>query len=219
MQRPSHSQLFDSNYVFWMSLCVSFFSLVLYRFSIVAPTWFDELFMKALLFGLPFWLYAKKSKHPPSFFGLEPKKFWVGAFNGLALGGLFSFVAILASSARKSSILIPGLFQSNSFWWEFTLAFATAWWESLFFYGLILPVLKLKVKGEVNALAYTTLLFLLFHIPNLLLKVGLSASLQPLLLLGFFAFGQGILFLRTKSIATVVVSHAFWGMALFVYGR
>lgn len=219
MQSSKHSLFSDPNYLFWMSVSVSFFSLILYRFSIHAPVWFDEIFMKALLFGLPFWLYAKISKRPLSFFGLESKRFWIGAFNGLALGGLFSFVAILASSARKTSIFIPGLFQSNVFWWEFSLAFATAWWESLFFYGLILPVLKLKVKGETNALAYTTLLFLLFHFPNLILKVGLAASLQPMLLLGVFAFGQGILFLRTKSISTVVVSHAFWGMALLVYGR
>lgn len=219
MPRESRPLVSNLDYVFWMSLAVSFFSLVIYRATVHAPVWFDEIFAKALFFGAPLWLYARMSKKHHSFFGLERKQFWAGAFNGLALGGLFSFVAILASSARKTHIFIPGLFQSNMFWWEFGLAFATAWWESLFFYGFILPILRQKVKGEVDALAYTTLLFLLFHFPNIIVKVGLLASLQPMLLLGIFAFGQGILFLRTRSLATVIISHAFWGMALLVYGR
>ncbi len=209
----------SSNSLFWMSLAVSFASLVVYRATMHAPVWFDEVFVKAILFGGPIWLYARKSKQHHSFYGLETKRFWIGAFNGLALGGLFGFVAMIASSYRKTSIFIPGLFQSNLFWGEFSLAFATAWWESLFFYGFILPVLKEKTRSEIDALAYATLLFLVFHLPNLLLKVGIAGALQPLLLLGFFAFGQGILYLRTKSLATVIVSHAFWGMALLVYGR
>ncbi len=219
MQRPKLSTYSNSFHVFWLVVLASFCSLVLYRLSIHAPVWFDEIFAKALIFGAPLWFYARVSKQPHSFFGLECKRFWVGAFNGLALGGLFGFVATLASSYRKATVFIPGLFQSNAFWWEFSLAFATAWWESLFFYGFILPILTKKVKNEMNALGYTTVLFLLFHFPNLILKVGLAASLQPMLLLAVFAFGQGILFLRTRSIATVVISHAFWGMALLVYGR
>lgn len=209
----------DKNYLFWMLVSVSFFSLVLYRFTVKAPIWFDEVVFKALIFGGPLWIYAIISKHPPEYFGMDVKRFWPGAFNGLAIGGILSFIATIAYSFRKQSVLIPGLFSSSLFWTEFGLAFATAWWESLFFYGLILPVLKGKMKDEVNALSVVSLVFLLFHIPNVVLKVGLTASLQPLLLLTLFAFGQGIIFLRTKSISTVVVSHAFWGMALLVYGR
>lgn len=215
---PTH--LFkDPTYVFWMSILVSFCSLVLYRFTVISPVWFDELFLKAILFGFPVWLYAIVTKKSPAFFGLEANKFWPGAINGLAIGGILSFTAIMAYSFRKSTILMPGLFETVGFWKEFGLAFATAWWESLFFYGLILPVFKEKFSDEIQALTFATLAFLLFHAPNLIVKVGVAEAIQPLLLLTLFAFGQGIIFLRTKSISTVVVSHAFWGMALLVYGR
>lgn len=209
----------DPNYVFWMSVLVSFFSLVVYRFTVSSPIWFDEIILKAVLFGFPVWMYAIVSKKSPSFFGLESRRFWPGAINGLAIGGILSFIAIVTYSFRKSSLLMPGLFESVGFWKEFGLAFATAWWESLFFYGLILPVLKEKFSDEIQALSFSTLVFLLFHAPNLIVKVGVGNAMQPLLLLTLFAFGQGIIFLRTKSISTVVVSHAFWGMALLVYGR
>lgn len=208
----------NTAYIFWMSVVVSFFSLVLYRSTVVSPVWFDELVLKALIFGFPVWLYAIVSKRHSSFFGLEASRFWPGAINGLAIGGILGFVAMIAYSLREAK-MVPGLFQSIRFWQEFGLAFATAWWESLFFYGLILPVLREKVGEEVRALLLTTGIFALFHLPNLVLKVGWVPAFPPLLLLGVFAFGQGIIFLRTKSISTVVVSHAFWGMALLVYGR
>ncbi|MEP7166962.1 MAG: CPBP family glutamic-type intramembrane protease [Candidatus Woesebacteria bacterium] len=219
MTRVSAHLFKDSHYLFWMLVLLSFFSLVVYRFTVHAPIWFDEIIFKALIFGAPVWIYALLTKKKPSFFGLEASTFWVGAFNGLAIGGLLSFIAIVTYSFRKQTMMIPGLFSSGVFWNEFGLAFATAWWESLFFYGLILPVVRAKCKDDLNALAFVSVIFLLFHMPNLVLKVGLMGSFQPLLLLTAFAFGQGIIFLRTKSVATVVVSHAFWGMALLVYGR
>ncbi len=219
MTRVSVHILRDPHYLFWMLVTLSFFSLVIYRMSVHAPIWFDEIVFKALIFGAPVWIYALLTKKKPSFFGLDVSKFWIGAFNGLAIGGILSFIAMVTYAVRKSTLLIPGLFSSSLFWNEFGLAFATAWWESLFFYGLILPVVRAKCKDDLNALAFVSLIFLVFHMPNLILKVGLMASFHPLLLLTAFAFGQGIIFLRTKSVATVVVSHAFWGMALLVYGR
>lgn len=219
MSLSGRSLFTDKDYLFWMFLSVSLCSLAIYRATVISPVWFDEIVLKAFLFGAPVWLYALLTRQRPSFFGMEPARFWPGAFNGLAIGGILSFIAIATYSFRKQSMLIPGLFESMSFWKEFGLAFATAWWESLFFYGFILPVLKEKIKDELIALLATSFFFLIFHIPNLVLKVGVDAALQPLLLLTLFAFGQGIIFLRTKSLSTVVVSHAFWGMALLVYGR
>lgn len=219
MARLSAHLFKDPQYLFWMLILLSFFSLVLYRFTVSAPIWFDEIVFKALIFGAPVWIYALMTKKKPAFFGLEASTFWVGAFNGLAIGGILSFIAMITYGLRKQTMLIPGLFSSSLFWNEFGLAFATALWESIFFYGLILPVVRLKTKDDLNALAFVSVVFLLFHVPNLVLKVGWMGSFQPLLLLTAFAFGQGIIFLRTKSVATVIVSHAFWGMALLVYGR
>lgn len=205
--------------VFFVSVvCCSFISLLLYRAFARQPVWFDEIFFKGIIFGGPLWAYMRYSKKSTAFFGLESRQFWSGAFQGLAIGGLFAFVALVSSAVGNGAVFIPNLFTASRFWSEFGLAFMTAWWESLFFYGLILPILDEQFHNEWISSALTTLLFVLFHAPVLLLRSGFSGALSPLLLLAFFAFGQAILFLRTRSISSVVVSHAFWGMALLVYG-
>lgn len=196
----------------------SFIVLLLYRTFINQPVWFDEIFFKSVLFGGPVWIYAWKSRRSPYFFGFEKDRFWIGAFNGLAIGGVFSFIALVASAVEKGQVLVPYLFNSPSFWSQFGLAFATAWWESLFFYGLVLSVLADRFKNEWISCGVATLIFLLFHAPVLILRGGWASGAEGLALLAFFAFGQAILFLRTRSISSVIVSHAFWGMALLVYG-
>ncbi len=219
MNGASFERLYKSPRFFWFLLFFSLISLVLYRMTMQFPVWIDEVFMKAVVFGMPFWLYALVSKKSLHFFGMEKRNFWPGALNGLAIGGILSFCAFAFFALKKDHVLIPGLFGSTEFWKEFGLAFVTAIWESLFFYGLLLPVFAERTKSEINALSYTVLFFALFHLPNLVLRVGLAGSVLPLLLLTLFALGQGVVFLRTRSIATVIVSHAFWGMALLVYGR
>lgn len=217
----SHTDHFQKNAdSLFISLVVfSFIALFLYRFLITAPIWFDEVLFKAIIFGAPLWIFALKIRRGASFFHFERKHFWVGAFNGLAIGGIFGFLGLFSGAIEKGSVFIPYLFSSSKFWGTFGLAFATAWWESLFFYGLVLSYLAYKYKNEWISTILATLVFLLFHAPVLILRSGFSGSLQPLLLLTFFAFGQAILFLRTKSVSSVIVSHAFWGMVLLVYGN
>lgn len=205
--------------LFWTLITASFVLLVWYRAFFHFPVWIDEVIVKALLFGLPLLVYAIVTKQSITSFGLNPKRFWTGAYLGLALGGTFGFVAMITSALKNNGhALVPYLFFSSQFWWAFFLAFATAWWESLFFYGFILSILLKMQKGnEWRAATYTTVLFLVFHAPILLLHTGIAGSLLPLLLLGFFAFGQSVIFIRHKSLISMVVSHAFWGMALLVY--
>ena len=128
--------------LFWLLVTLSFVSLVWYRLMFHLPVWFDEIFAKAVLFGVPFLVYAVITRQSVTVFGLNPKKFWLGAYVGLALGGVFGFVAMFASALKhQGHVLIPYLFSSPIFWWTFSLALATAWWESLFFYGFILSIL------------------------------------------------------------------------------
>lgn len=197
----------------------SFILLLLYRLVFHLPVWVDEVIVKAFIFGAPVWIFATVSRWKSEEFGLYPRAFWSGAFSGLAIGGMFGFLALLSSALRRGAVFIPSIFSSDRFWVEFSLAFATAWWESLFFYGLILSFLHKTYRNEWIATVVTTLLFILFHAPLLLLRLGVANTIVPLFLLSLFSFGQAIVFLRTKSIATCVVSHAFWGMALLVYSQ
>lgn len=213
----SHSPTRYHQQLFWALCCVSFLALFFYRVFAHFPVWFDEIVMKAVVFGLPLWIYALITKRSPDSFGFDPKRFWPGAFSGLAIGGLFGFLGMLVSAFKHGHILIPSLFQSMLFWQTFGLAFVTAWWESIFFYGLVLSTLVRFSNDEWDASLKTSVLFVLFHAPIFVLRSGIGGAIIPLVLLAIFAFGQSVIFLRTKSIASVIVGHAFWGMALLVY--
>lgn len=198
-------------------IIASFLALLLYRLAVQLPVWFDEIVTKSVLFGLPTVLFAMKYNLSSAKLGFERIRFWLGAFNGLAVGGLFGFLAMAAGSLKKGAVFVPYIFSTPRFWSEFSLAFATAWWESLFFYSFVLVALERRLKNEWSSAIGATLIFLLFHAPVLVLRVGAARSVPLLGLLALFSFGQAIIFFRTRSLASCVISHAFWGMALLVY--
>ncbi len=212
---PTSSPRFQYG-LFWSILVASFLGLLWYRLTFHAPVWVDEMIAKAAIFGFPVILFLRTHHLSSSKIGFSKATFWSGAYRGLAIGGLFGFTAMIASRLHHSSVLIPNLFSSPLFWWTFFLAMVTAWWESLFFYGLVQTVLTKLFNNEVKTLIFTTLIFVVFHAPRLLLMQGVG-SIPSLCLLGLFALGQAIVFARTKSLTTIMVSHAFWGMALLVY--
>lgn len=204
--------------LFWLLTSLSFLALVGYRLVFSYPVWFDEIFAKALILGAPFLFYVLLARRSAGSFGMDPKRFWLGLYLGLALGGSFGFVAMLASAVKTGGqVLIPNLFDAMDFWEVFFLALMTAWWESLFFYGFALNVFIAERKGEWIAALKTMALFVVFHAPILIIRGSLVGSIVPLLLLALFALGQAVIYIRYRSLISVVVSHAFWGMALLVY--
>src|SRR5260221_9955755 len=121
MKRRSHvaptlTQETPRKGLFWFLVLLSFASLVWYRSVFHFPVWFDEIFAKAILFGLPFLIYAILTRQSVTLFGLSSRRFWTGAYVGLALGGVFGFVAMFASAIKHGGhVLIPYLFSSSVF--------------------------------------------------------------------------------------------------------
>src|SRR6266498_2255971 len=86
--------------LFWALLLLSFLSLLAYRLLFFFPVWFDEIVAKAVIFGFPFLLYVLLSRRSVTAFGINPRRFWLGIYLGLALGGSFGFLAMLASAIK-----------------------------------------------------------------------------------------------------------------------
>ena len=192
----------------------------LYRTFFQFPEWVDEIFVKAVVFGGPAFLYARRVMGGQDKLGLSVKNFWCGMYFGLFIGGLYGFVGVLRSLMHGVHIEPIPLFSSSAFWYQFFLAIMTAWWESLFFFGYIMNALKEEYRlPEVASVIGAMLVFVVFHAPLRILLGGWSAvTFSQLAILGIFAVGQSILFLRTRSIFSVTLSHALWGMVLLVYG-
>lgn len=191
-----------------------------YRWLIIMPIWFDELVAKAIVFGLPVVWLAARSRFMAKEIGLGPHQLMPGLFLGLAVGGLYGFVGLLLQISGGLQLVEMPLFVTDEFWMVAGLGLATAWWESLFFYGLpvnyirqVMPWFSETLLGVV-----VVAIFILFHIP---LRVAVAAwspaALLQILVLGVFATGQFLLYRQTGNLYAIVLSHLFWGLTLELY--
>lgn len=201
------------------TLVVLFVIWASYRTFFHFPEWVDEVLAKAVVFGGPALLYARGSKRGEDVLGLGNARFWSGMFVGLLVGGFYEFLAVLSVMMRAAPSTQASVLTSPLFWKIFFLAIFTAWWESLFFFGYVLNALMEKFRhAEIPAILVSTGVFLLFHLPFRIVTNGINQQLvYQLLVLALFAIGQAIVYLRTKSIYAITLSHALWGLVLFVY--
>ncbi len=214
IKQPVHLQLF------WAIIAITLILWFLYRSLFNFPVVFDETLGKALFLGLPIWMYVSiigqdALSETPNFRLTKS-----GLIKGILYGGLFSFIAVFLSLATKGETIIPvDLFNSFRFWKEFLLAIMTAFWESIFFFGFIQVVLQKKYKNldATKRVMLTGLIFLLFHLPNSILRFQGIQVAQQIWLMSLFGLGQALLFETEKSIYTLIFTHTFWGMTLLIH--
>lgn len=205
---------------FWPLVILVLLLWFLYRSIFKFPVWFDEIIGKAIFFGLPVWLYVQMSRTRQIVDTMASEKVNSGLLLGIAIGGLYGFAGSLmgAINAGGQVQLVP-LFLSTNFWWEFFLALMTALWETLFFFSFVMSVIL--EKGKRWPLVWQVLLtagiFLVFHLPNSILRFSGPALVTQVILMLAFGLGQALLFVRWRNFYTLVISHAVWGMALLVH--
>ena len=216
-----HRKIFEQIYTFSFFLLTILFVWIGYRsFFSALPTWFDEGVAKAIVFGLPVVWFASRSRFIASEIGLSQNQFLPGLFLGIAVGGIYGFAGLIMQAALGTELVPGSLFATNGFWWLAFLALLTAWWESLFFFGLPVQYVRSIAPWFSESLlgAMVVGFFILFHIPLRLILTGWQPQfLIQIGLLCLFAIGQYLFYLRSKNMYALVASHLFWGLVLQVY--
>jgi hypothetical protein len=219
---PSPKNLKTQHITFFPLLFLVLVMWIVYRARLNFPVWFDESIGKAVFFGLPVWLYLSLSRSRSIVETFQLSKIKPGVLLGMVVGGLLGFAGVLATVLTRHVIIQQApLFTSDLFWGEFLLAILTGFWESLFFYSWVMVVIQEKYANWtlLNQVLLTAFIFLIFHLPNTLLRYSGFFIPSQLFLLFFFAIGQGLLFARTKNVYALTMSHAIWGMVLLVHLR
>lgn len=209
-----------SHIVFYPILVLTLLLWVLYRQLFTFPVWFDEVLGKAIFFGLPVWLYITVAGSQNITDSLAPRKFQTGMLLGLALGGVFGFTtSIMSILSGGGQLQTAYLFSSQMFWVEFILALFTAFWETILFFSFALTVIQEKYRDwtDWQQVLLGAGIFLIFHIPNMLLRFSGTAILVQMMLLFLFALGQGFLFVGRRNAYALILSHAIWGMVLLTH--
>jgi len=185
------------------------------------PIWIEEVFVKALVLGLPvFYVTLKKEKSDLSSLGIGTKNFFESVYLGLSLGAFFWFFGQISNFIRNKGALTFKEIQptSSDFGGFLLLALITAWWEELLFMGFILNRLTKVVSEEWKAVMVTSMMFCLMYIPNMIVKgVSIWQMLLQVILLFSLGLGNSILMLRTKNLIAPILSHALWGAMIYVF--
>jgi len=200
----------------WFTLTI----WVVYRMIFRFPVWFDETIGKAIFFGFPVWVYLSITRSDKIVATMLPTKLYKGLLLGLAVGGLFGFVgSLLKVASLGNGVQEAYLFAAPEFWWEFFLALMTGFWESLFFFGWMMSVIMDKFKGRslIFQVLMMATIFMIFHLPNTILRFSSEMVIPQSLLMFLFGLGQSLLFYRWKNIYALTVSHAIWGMVLLLH--
>ncbi len=199
---------------------ISLLMWILYRSLFNFSVFFDETIGKAMFMGLPIWMYLSIVKEKrlikSGIFNLTK----IGLLKGLFYSGIFGFTAIIFAYLQgKSDVVKVNLFLSDHFWWEFFLSMLTAFWESIFFFGFVQSIIKFEFKDldMVQRVLMTSMIFLLFHVPNSILRFSGVAIGQQIWLMMMFALGQSLVFEVEKNIYTLILIHSFWGMVLLIH--
>ncbi|MBU0974202.1 CPBP family intramembrane metalloprotease [Patescibacteria group bacterium] len=210
----------SNNVVFFPLLTLILVLWVLYRGMFNFPIWFDEIIGKAIFFGLPVWLYVTLTGSDSVIKSFSPEKLKNGLLLGIAVGGIFGFVFSILSIIQNGAVVeAVSLFDSNIFWYEFILALFTAFWETLLFFSFVMTIIQEKFKAwpMFSQVLLVALIFLVFHVPNIILRYDISSVLPQVFILFLFAIGQGFLFYSRKNSFALILSHAIWGMVLLVH--
>lgn len=201
-------------------LILVLFLWFLYRGLFSFPVWFDETIGKALFFGLPVFIFANMTGVKYVVKSFDLKKMRGGLLRGLAIGGLFGFSAVITVAlTRDVNFSRAPLFVIDRFWYELLLALLTSFWESLFFFGFLQQALKKEVS-ELPWLAriiLVGLIFLIFHIPNIILRFNGLDVFYQLFILGMFGLGQALVFETYPNVYTLTLMQTIWGMILLVH--
>ncbi len=209
----------NSHQAFYPLLMLCLIVWVVYRSIFQFEVWFDEIVGKALFFGFPVWLYVNLTQNKSISDTFAPPKLYRGLWLGIALGGVYGFAtSILTLILNRAQIQAAPLFLSSVFWWEFFLALMTGFWETLFFFSWIMVVVQEKHVNWslLKQVLWVMAIFVVFHIPNSLLRFSGTQVLVQLFLLGLFAVGQALLFTGRRNAFALALSHAIWGMVLLI---
>jgi len=205
---------------FFPLLALTFIVWVIYRALFKFPVIFDETIGKAIFFGLPVWLYITMTGSRSIVDTLSVMKFKRGLLLGIAIGGLYGFLAvILKAFIDGGQVQSVAFFSSTEFWWQFFLSLLTGFWETLIFYSWVMVVVQEKMSkwSLFQQVLLVSFIFTLFHIPNAILRFSGSAIVVYSILMFAFGIGQALLFTYRRNAYALIISQALWGMVLLIH--
>ncbi len=209
----------DTTYHLWGWVAIAW---ALYRYFFRLPEWADEFIFKPLIFVVPvLWYVRVKEKAALSSLGLTTKDLFTSIYIGLGFGFVFALEGLAANAIKygKLTIMPISAFTHYGMGTLLLLSLATAVTEEILSRGFVFTRFIQAKKGLPYASLVSTLMFVLLHVPILVL----SLKLQGMALLLFFitdfvlGFANSLLLYNTGSLVAPILVHVFWNMTVALY--
>ena len=191
-----------------------------YRLLFRLPVWFEELGLKAVIFGLPVYLTAKKHQWQWKELGMTGVNLTVSVYLGIMLGIILGLVGNLGNLMRYGKLSLSAFGLTGEALGGFIiLSLVTAFWEQLLFCGLFQKLVSEVGRDEWWQAWVVTILFVTLHLPALvfvqrLTLIQLGVAVITLVLL---QLGNVVLMLRWRNLAAPLMAQALWGITVFMF--
>ncbi len=191
----------------------------LYRANFKFSDTTEELYIKPIVWFLPFFYIIPREKLKLSDLGITLKNLFPSVYISIALGVGFAFLGLIANITKYKGLEFNANIGSLFFGGAIVLSFITSLTEEIVFRGYLLSDMVRKLKNEYSSIILTTVLWTLIHMPIAYYQWSLSGIQFAVFLLLTFAYGFGasVLFLRTKNIAAPVILHVLWEWPIILF--
>jgi hypothetical protein len=190
-----------------------------YRLLFQAPEPYDELILKPLVWLVPLYLLAKREKASLKTLGITFKGFFSVVYFVLALGFVFSLLALVVNSLKYGGANFAADIGNLSLMSALGVSLVTAVSEELSFRGYILSRIIPAFKSEWSMNIILSIGWTLIHLPIAIFDWRLGAFPLVIYTVVVFTFSLGTTFvyLRTKNIIAPILLHLLWQWPIILF--
>lgn len=190
-----------------------------YRLLFQAPEPYDELILKPVVWLVPLYFLVKKEKASLKSIGITFKNFFPVVYFVLALGFVFSILALVVNFLKYGGANFAANIGDMSLFAALGVSLVTAVSEELSFRGYILTRILPGMDSEWSANIITSIGWTLIHLPIAIFDWRLS--LFPVIIytavVFLFSVGTTFVYLRTKNIVAPVLLHLLWQWPIILF--
>lgn len=198
------------------AIVVIVWSIYRAKFQTLLPLWFDELFMKPLVFIAPIAYYIIISEGKNFFKGIwfTTKSWKTDVAMGVGIGGLLFAVGLVSRSLRTGSFAFNTTQEHMLLFMVIMLATAIS--EEIISRGFVLKRLYEESKNMFTASFFGSILYFFLKVPILFTNERIAGNmlLQIMFIDILFSLAISMLYLMRRSLLLVIIIHAFYNFTI-----
>jgi membrane protease YdiL (CAAX protease family) len=190
-----------------------------YRMNFKFSETLEELYIKPIIWLLPFLYILPKDRIRFSDLGITYKNLFPSAYLSIALGIFFALLGFVSNMSKYGGINFGANIGSRLLVSAIMLSFATSITEEFVFRGYLLGVFLRKYKTEFIPVLLTTVIWTAVHVPVTYFVWGMDGIQMFVYLTLTFIYGLGasIIFIRTRNIAAPMLLHVLWEWPIILF--